>query len=44
MSKGIIRIGLYVLEEKYRKLKAKLALKGTTVSAWLRDTIEEEIK
>ena len=43
MAKKVIRIGLYVLEDKYRKLKAKLALKGTTVSAWLRDIIEQEI-
>jgi hypothetical protein len=37
------RVVLYVNPEKYRKLKSILALKGETLSNWLRKKIEKEV-
>lgn len=33
------KIVLYISEEEYRQLKAKLALAGKNVSAWFRDVV-----
>ena len=38
------RITIYIPEEDYRKLRSKLILKGTTVSAWVRKVISIYLK
>ncbi len=35
------RLVVYLPEDDYRKLRAKLAMIGQTVSGWLRKTIKE---
>lgn len=39
-----IRVGVYVEPNNYRRLKAMLALKGKSISQWLREKIQEEIQ
>ena len=38
------RVVVYVPEDEYRQLKAVMALKGTSVSAWFRKKLKEEIE
>lgn len=41
--KRIKRFVIYVPDEQHRQLRAKLALKGTTVADWFRKKAQEEI-
>lgn len=38
------RVVVYIEEQQYRKLKSKLALLGLSVSAWVREKIDEFLK
>lgn len=38
------RVVLYLVEEDYNRLRAKLILTGKTVSAWLRDVIKQYLQ
>lgn len=41
---NLIRVVVYAAPELLRQLKAKLALKGLTVSEWFRRKAKEEIE
>lgn len=38
------RVSLFVNKEDYRRLKAKLALMGKSISGWFREIIKEFIE
>lgn len=41
MLPKFIRVTMYVSQTEYRELKAKLSLKGMTISEWFRSKIRE---
>lgn len=43
-EKEQVRITVYVEKEKHKKLRAKLILRGKSVSGWFRELVEKEIK
>jgi len=44
MNKPLKKVAVYLDEDHLRKLKSELALKGKTLSGWVREVIEKELK